>query len=104
MNKARRKAIETLMNELNDKLNETASLKVFLEDVGSRLQDFRDEEEEYKDCMPASIQNGEKGEAADQVIERLDEAGNEVETAGSAVDDLETALSAMIEALESAKV
>lgn len=60
MNKARRKEI--------------ARALALVEEAKSILETCRDEEQDYKDGMPEAIQNGQKGDAADEVVSALEDA------------------------------
>lgn len=70
MNKQRRKEIEEALTKIQDGRDAIESLK--------------DEEQDYFDNMPESLQGGEKGDAAQ-----------------SAIDALESALSSLDEAIDS---
>ena len=61
MNKIRRNQLEEIANKL--------------ERLQSELYLLKDEEEEYYENMPESIQGGEKGDRAYEVIDILEEAG-----------------------------
>lgn len=63
MNEKRRKALNARIGQL--------------EEIKSAIEDLQNEEQEFYDNMPESIQSGEKGEAASQVVENLnDVVGN----------------------------
>jgi len=75
MNKARRKAIDELVAKF--------------EDLKCDIESIQEEEQEYLDNMPESLQGGEKGDIAqtaidemDSAISSLDEAISSIETAG----------------------
>jgi hypothetical protein len=74
MNKERRSALsEGLMNlensiELFDVLKERVSREL------SVIEDSLNDEQDYFDNMPESIQNSEKGEMAQEAIDKLQEA------------------------------
>lgn len=59
-------------NMRRSKLDEIASK---LEDIQYELYSVSSEEEEYYDNMPESIQSGEKGDRALEVINMIEEAG-----------------------------
>ena len=65
MNKARRKAYDKIADQI-------AVLISKVEDLKSELETIRDEEQEYYDAMPESFQNGDKGQAATDVIEKFE--------------------------------
>jgi vacuolar-type H+-ATPase subunit I/STV1 len=60
MNNARRKQI----NELIDRIDE----------LQSQLESVRDEEQEYFDNMPENLQQGDKGQSAEQAASDLGSA------------------------------
>lgn len=116
MNKDRRKSIEKNCAELA-KAVEAFKLRLgeLQADFGETFADLRnaieqdkDDEQEYKDNMPESMQDGEKGQAADQAIEYLDAAYEkasaladvfEDDTLGiAALDEIDEALSALNDA------
>lgn len=74
MNKARREALEQIQQEIMD--------------VCSRLEDLRDEEWEYFENMPESIQMGEKGDSVQETVDTLDEAISSLEGAVSLIEDV----------------
>lgn len=64
MNKARRKQLAELASEL--------------EAIGTALEALRDEEQDYYDNMPESLQDGERGQKAYDAIDAIDNAVNGV--------------------------
>jgi len=73
MNKARRKAIR----EIGDQL----------ETLAERIEEIRDEEQEYIDNMPDSMQSSERAEVAWSTIGSLDEATSSLEEARSSMNE-----------------
>jgi predicted RNase H-like nuclease (RuvC/YqgF family) len=74
MNEARRKQItaaHTALEALKDKFSD---LQCEAEDLQSTIESIRDEEQEYFDNMPESIQQGEKGQNAEQAVAYLEES------------------------------
>lgn len=69
MNKQRRNAI--------------AKIQCELEALREELQLWLDEEQEAFDNMPESIQQGERGEMAQQAIDNLDSAVNAIDEAAN---------------------
>jgi len=67
MNKARRKAIETI----SDKLTE----------LQEDLQAIREEEEEAYDNLPEGIQDSERGEAMQEAMDNLESAESSIQDA-----------------------
>lgn len=74
MNNQRRKAISALVSQIEQLLSDVESI--------------RDEEQEYFDNMPESLQGGEKGETSQAAIDSLESAYNDLE---SVRDQLEEA-------------
>lgn len=74
MNNTRRKSLQKLIEK-------TEGLKL-------EIEDLRTEEEEYYNNMPSSVQDGEKGDRAQTVIEYLDEA---MTAAGDVIENLTSA-------------
>lgn len=74
MNKDRRQQLEKLIGELDD--------------IKNQVEALRDEEQDYYDNMPESLQGGEKGDIATEAISQLDEAISNIEYA---IDNIETA-------------
>lgn len=73
MNRERRKAIDAVF--------------VQLEELKAEVERIREEEEEYFENMPESIQYGEKGELAGASIEELDNAYSSIDDAMQALED-----------------
>ncbi len=66
MNKRRRKQIEVLKGRIDQ-------LLLLAEGIRGEVEDIRDAEQDYRDNMPESIADSDKGERADAAIEALDE-------------------------------
>lgn len=66
MNNQRRKQIESIKGRIAALLSEAESIK-------SDVEEIRDEEQDYRDNMPESFADGEKGEKADAAIDALEE-------------------------------
>lgn len=58
------------------------------EGIKQGIEELRTEEEEYYNNMPSSVQDGEKGDRAQTVIEYLDEA---MTAAGDVIENLTSA-------------
>ena len=76
MNKARRKEIEALIDEL--------------EDLKSRIESVQSDEQDYFDNMPENLQSSERGELAEEAVGNLD----------SALDSLDEAIESLREAMQ----
>ena len=74
MNKARRKAIDELVAKF--------------EDLKCDIESIQEEEQEYLDNMPESLQESEKATIAQEAIDNLEEAFNSIE---EAIESLGTA-------------
>lgn len=72
MNIERRKRIDGIIERLQTLAGELAEVQESIESV-------RDEEQEYHDNMPESLQNGERREKATEAIDRLEEAMYEID-------------------------
>ncbi len=65
MNNARRKAIQDVKGRIE-------TLLCYAADIASAIEAIRDAEQEYRDRMPASLTDSEKGQQADVALEALD--------------------------------
>lgn len=74
MNNIRRKAIQEIMDKL--------------EDLKSDIESLKDEEQEAFDNLPEGIQASERGEAMESAVYNLDEAYESIE---SVIESLEEA-------------
>ena len=77
MNNQRRKAIQEVMEQLSAPLDTITDLK-------EQLEAIMDEEQEYYDNMPESLQGGEKGDMAQEAIDQINEAVCDVLRQGNA--------------------
>lgn len=75
MNKIRRAAI-------------SAQLQI-ISGACEKLEDIKEEEQDYYDNMPESLQQSEKGDAAMEAIDQLDLAIDGCNTATSALENIE---------------
>lgn len=75
------------MNDARRK--EIARAQALVAEARSILTVCQDEEQDYYDNMPESLQSGDKGQAAEQAAASLEEAGSNLE---SALADIETAI------------
>lgn len=80
MNKARRKQIEAIRAAIAD-------LKDNIQNAHDDLETIRGEEQDYYDNMPESIQGGDKGQKAEEVISELEDALSALESAADCLDD-----------------
>jgi len=72
MNAERRKALAKIADEIGVLIGKAADLK-------DELETLRDEEQDYYDNMPESIQAGEKGDNATAAIEVMDSVIDELD-------------------------
>lgn len=75
MNAPRRKAIADLISDL--------------EEIADRIEAIKDEEQDYLDNMPESLQSGEKGEAAESAVSALENAKDSADGAAIYLGDIE---------------
>ena len=73
MNKQHRKWIADTIDTYNEIVPK-------LQEILADLESIRDEEQEYLDNMPESMQQGEKGEMAAEAISSLEEAKDALES------------------------
>ncbi len=88
MNKERRKAIEALKDQIR-------ALATAAAGVASEVEALRDEEQDYFDNIPESLQSGDRGQASEAAISSL-------EYALSSLEDIETAAEGAIQSLDDA--
>lgn len=69
MNKDRRKTIAAIYEQLEQ-------LAALRDNIVEQIETIRDEEQDYYDNMPESLQGGEKGDVASAAIDALDNAVN----------------------------
>lgn len=81
MNKLRRKEIFEIQGLLKN-------AQALFEESMERLETVRDEEQEYLDNMPESLQDGEKGETAQENIDNLESALDSLEPINEEIDDV----------------
>ena len=74
MNNTRRKSLRELIEKT--------------EGIKQEIEEIKTEEEEYYNNMPSSVQDGEKGDRAQTLIEYLDEA---MTAAGDVIENLTSA-------------
>jgi seryl-tRNA synthetase len=86
VNKTRRGEITAAVQRLTE-------LAAEISDLRDTVENIRDEEQEYYDNMPESIQSGERGQNAEAAISELDDAL-------SALEDFDT--DAIVTSLETA--
>lgn len=72
MNADRRKRLDKVME--------------FLSQARDLLEEVKDEEQEYYDNMPESLQSGEKGDKASTAISEMEEVLNNLEYADSSLE------------------
>ena len=87
MNAERRKAIEAIAEAL-DKV-------AGFSDTIAQIETLKDEEQEYYDNMPESLQSGDKGNAAEEAVSNLEAAAEKLE-------EVENSLNEVLDSLRSA--
>lgn len=63
----------------NDRRKRIEAVCSILEDARAELEALAEEEQEAHDNLPESIQSGEKGEAMDEAVSKLEDAASAVE-------------------------
>lgn len=95
MNKARRKEIKkaiALFNEGQAKVSEARDI----------LEACKDEETEYRENMPESLQDSEKAQKADESIDAMESADSFIENALEEIDSITANLESAISDAETA--
>ena len=87
MNNRRRKDI----TEISDKI---AALADILNEYMADVESIKEEEEEYFDNMPESLQGGEKGSAAEEAVDALEEACSALVQMIDSLDEVTSGLEA----------
>jgi hypothetical protein len=100
MNKARRKRIDEVLLEL-DKLKEAIEALPSADDIKSTVEELAEEEREYYDNMHDNLKGGERGEAADQAANELEQAASTLNDLG--IDDLASKIDEIVANLEAAR-
>lgn len=89
MNKERRKQIADLISRLRElTIPDLEALKTEMDEIHDGIDEVKEQEQEYFDNMPESLQGGDKGSVAEAAIQALEEAGEALETAAQAVQDV----------------
>lgn len=73
MNKLRRKALDALIERIDD--------------IYSELEALADEERDYRDNMPENLQNSERYETADNAVSSLEDALDNLDSAKSSIEE-----------------
>ncbi len=73
MNKIRREQLAKLSEEIDS--------------LSSQIEGLMNEEQNYYDNMPESLQDGEKGEIAQTAIENMESALNSLSEASNSIDE-----------------
>lgn len=94
MNKERREQISEAAAQLRKAFDLVTESKSKLEDARNLVQEaagvietMKDEEQEAFDNMPESLQNGDRGQRMSEIVEQLDQAFSDAESAESNLDD-----------------
>ena len=72
MNKTRRKALQSIIEQI--------------EELKGTLEDLQQEEEEYRDNMPENLWNSERYERAEEAISNIEDAVSALEEATSSIE------------------
>lgn len=92
MNKDRRKQIDEAIKKIEGMTEAFGDLKAKIEEVKTDIETIRDEEQEYMDNMPESLQSSDKYYAAEAAISNL-------ESALEPLSELESAMEADFESI-----
>ena len=84
MNNARRKTLRDIIMTFGTLVDIQA-----LEDLKGEVEQARDDEQDYLDNMPESLQGGDKGQAAEAAVSALESAIEALETAIDALGEVE---------------
>jgi hypothetical protein len=104
MNKNRRKDIEALVKRIEEakaKIMITIA-EISISDMAEDVTDLHEQEMEYFDNMPESLQSGEKGTSAEEAIGYLDTAKDKLEEIVNSFESLEDDIEEVIDALSNA--
>ena len=85
MNAQRRK-------QINDLIEQASVLAGKANDLVGEIETLRDEEQDYFDNMPESLQGGEKGDKAQTAIDALDNAVSSMQEVESNLSEVDTYL------------
>jgi flagellar biosynthesis chaperone FliJ len=80
VNKERRKSLSNLADQMRSAFDT-------IEELRSAIETIRDEEQEYFDNMPESLQSGEKGAAAENAVSMMEDAMSNLEQAIEAMEN-----------------
>ena len=100
MNAQRRKALKQIVKDLEEAKDAAAKLDATLSDVKGDLESLRDEEQEYYDNMPESMQGGDKGDTAQTAINAMEEALSSLEDLDDLADKFDSAITSCEEAVQ----
>lgn len=105
MNDKQRKAIDDLRARVDKVRQQFTNDGIIdeLNEISTKVEELRDEEQEKLDNMPESFQNGEKGKALEDVVEKLTTAMECLNEVLGSVTDGDDTLGSAWDALEEAK-
>lgn len=91
MNAQRRKALGATMDKITGLVTVlgASDLAGLLSSIAEELDALRDEEQDYYDNMPESLQNGDKGQTAEQAAQSLTEAHEALTALHDALDEFD---------------
>lgn len=101
MNKTRRKEINELYKRV-ELLKAAVENLPDAEELKGIADDLKTEEEDYRDNMPESMQNGDKGSAASEAVDYLTTATDKLDEIDTAITTLVDDLTEVMEALDNA--
>ncbi len=100
MNSQRRKAIDAILKDL-EKLQQAIEGLPGTDDIKASIEGLAEEEREYHDNMHENLQGGERGQAAEEAANSLEEAVSDMDELG--IDDLAGKIGDVIDKLEAAR-
>lgn len=109
MNKTRRKQLSLLQDRITHWRNtlelNLSEIATGIDSIQEELETLRDEEEESRDALPESLQDGERGLAMEEAVSRMDTANEALLNLFEAIsfDAFEGHFDEAFEAIEEAK-
>lgn len=107
MNKQRRAEIAKTVAKVNAIKEKAEAFKEgilgLIEDAKSEVESLKDEEQEAFDGMPESLQQGDKGQAAEAAVSNLESGNEKLQEIMESLENLESEFQEAIDSLESAQ-
>ena len=104
MNDARRKEIRDLENQLEKEVSPLIEkLHDLLTHIKEGYEQVRDAEQESRDNIPESLQDGERAQASDEAISNLEDLISDLETHESFACEIKDAIADLVQKSDEAK-